>query len=295
MKVEVELFTRKVKKLAPRTRELYQTHLDQFVDWCQEQGVSDWAKVTADLVEAYLASRDTWGDSTRWSGLCAIRKLVRWKYGDKHPVLEVSMQRRPSPPQRTLNQKKADQLLALFDTSKPKGIRDLAIVTLALDTGLRADELVHILLDYLDLDQGLLMVPVKGGEWGPAAFYDYTTSCLKSWLGVRPKVAADGVETLFVSIGGTTRGQPITRDGLRVILNKATDDSVVGRVSPHDLRRTFATLAVENGAPTRAVQVAGRWKHIKMVELYTRALQARVLHRYSPVNKLMGVKPKDED
>jgi site-specific recombinase XerD len=205
------------------------------------------------------------------------------------------MERKPSPPQRTLNRKKADQLLQLFDTSKPKGIRDLAIVTLALDTGLRADELVHIQLSYLDMDQGVLFVPIKGGQWAPAAFYEYTSSCLASWLAVRPKVAKAGVETLFVSIGGTTRGQPLTRDGLRAIFYEFSQDSDIGRISPHDMRRTFATLAVEAGAPTRAVQVAGRWQHIKMVEHYTRALEAKVLHRYSPVNRLMGVKPKIEE
>lgn len=294
MKTDIGLFLRKVKKLAPRTRALYGQHLVALADWCRAQGIDSFDQLTPDQVDAYLESRSTWGDSTRWSGVCALRRFVRWKYGEDHPLLAVKTERKISPPQRTLNRVKADQLLGLFDTSSPKGIRDLAIVTLALDTGLRANELVSVQLEYLDLDQMALFVPVKGGSWAPACFYEYTASCLARWLGVRETIAVAGEPTLFVSIGGTRPGTAITRDGLRAIFRRFSLHSVVGLISPHDLRRTFATLAVENGAPTRAVQVAGRWSHIKMVEHYTRALQARVLHRYSPVNKLMGVKPVEK-
>jgi integrase/recombinase XerD len=295
---DIETFLKKVKKLAARTRDLYGEHLGKFSEWCQTQNITTWEMVTPDIVETYLEHRASWATSTRWSALCAIRRFARWKYGDSSPLIGVTMERKGSPPQRTLNRGKTNALLGLFDTSTPKGTRDLAIVTLALDSGLRENELVSIQLDYLDFDpehnQGTLFVPIKGGEWEPAAFYEYTTSCLLRWLGVRSTVAKPGVSTLFVSIGGTTRGQSITKDGLRAIFRRFSIHSEIGLISPHDLRRTFATLAVEAGAPTRAVQVAGRWKHIKMVELYTRALEARVLHRYSPVNRLMGVKPTVE-
>lgn len=296
MNTDIEAFVKKVKKLAPRTRELYGEHLGRFSQWCAAQDISAWEMVTAETVENYLEHRAGWSASTRWSALCAIRRFARWKFGDSSPLIKVTMERESSPPQRTLSQKKTNQLLGLFDTSTPKGIRDLAIVALALDTGLRENELVSIQLDYLEIDpelnQGALFVPVKGGEWEPAAFYEYTTSCLARWLGVRESVAKPGVNTLFVSIGGLTRGKPITKDGLRAIFRRFSINSEIGLISPHDLRRTFATLAVEAGAPTRAVQVAGRWKHIKMVELYTRALEAKVLHPYSPVNRIMGVEPK---
>lgn len=298
MITDIEMFLKKAKKLAARTRDLYGEHLEKFSTWCAEQNITSWELVTVDTVEDYLEYRAGWSASTRWSGLCAIRRFARWKYGDSCPLIGVTMERKGSPPQRTLNRKKTNTLLELFDTSTPKGIRDLAIVTLALDSGLRENELVSIKMDYLDFDpagnQGTLFVPIKGGEWEPAAFYEYTTSCLLRWLGVRGQVAKPGVDTLFVSIGGTTRGKAITKDGLRAIFRRFSINSEIGLISPHDLRRTFATLAVEGGAPTRAVQVAGRWKHIKMVELYTRALEARVLHRYSPVNRLMGVKPTIE-
>lgn len=292
MKADIETFCRKAKKLSPRTRELYGAHLKFFVDWCGCVGVKAWEEVTPDMIERFLESKKTWGSSMRWSAVCALRKFFSWKYGENHPICSVTIDREASKPQRTLNRRKANQLLALFDTTKPKGIRDLAICALALDTGLRADELVSIDLDHLDMDGWCLFVKVKGGEWEAASFFEYTASCLAHWLGIRDTCANAGIKSLFVSVGGLTPGQPITRDGLRAIFRRFSIDSEVGLVSPHDLRRTFATLAVEAGAPDRAVMVAGRWKSEKMVILYTRALRAKVLHPYSPMNNLMGVKPR---
>ena len=58
------------------------------------------------------------------------------------------------------------------------------------------------------------------------------------------------------------------------------------RLSPHDLRRSFATLATIFGAPSRVVQAAGRWSDIQMVERYTRGLQLGAISPYFPVANL---------
>jgi integrase len=62
------------------------------------------------------------------------------------------------------------------------------------------------------------------------------------------------------------------------------------------LRRTFATIAIRNGAPTRVVQAAGRWADVAMVEHYTAAIEAEDFERYSPVESLMvsNLKPDGE-
>jgi hypothetical protein len=47
-------------------------------------------------------------------------------------------------------------------------------------------------------------------------------------------------------------------------------------------------ISPEYGAPTRLVQVAGRWRDIRMVETYPKPLQAEKIQPYSVVNRLMG-------
>jgi integrase len=59
------------------------------------------------------------------------------------------------------------------------------------------------------------------------------------------------------------------------------------RLSPHDLRRTFTTLSLKNGAPSRLVQVAGRWSSIEMVERYSQAITPGEYDDYFPTSKLL--------
>ena len=48
------------------------------------------------------------------------------------------------------------------------------------------------------------------------------------------------------------------------------------------------TLAHQMGAPTRIVQIAGRWNDILQVEQYTRALRPEDFAPYAPVSRLMN-------
>ena len=81
----------------------------------------------------------------------------------------------------------------------------------------------------------------------------------------------------------------MTRFGLNVTFRNLGKSSGIGPLSPHDFRRTFATLSLQGGAPTRLVQLAGRWNSVKEVERYSQALSAQDFEPYSPMNKVMGV------
>jgi site-specific recombinase XerD len=281
--------------LAVTTRGLYLYHLNRLSDWMDLQQISA-RSLKAEQLRTYL-DQQAWGSSSKNLALCAARAFWKWKYGSRHQVCGVRIKREDSGPQRTLSKKQIEQLISSFDTSRPKGIRDLALVMLMLDTGVRASELCRLTLDYLDMEEQTIQVKIKGGAWEPGAFFEYTTSCLEAWLAIRHQVAKAGVETVFVSIGGDTQGHPLTRDGLRAIFRKLGKKAGIGDFSPHDLRRSFTTLALKAGAPTRTVELGGRWKDIGMVERYSRALRVKAMHKYSPANYVMGVRPtlREED
>jgi len=173
------------------------------------------------------------------------------------------------------------------DTSKPRGKRDLAIIVLGLDTGLRESEICRLTLNKVDLENRRLTVVTKGGNEEEGAFSPDTVVTLAAWLAIRPAYAIHGVDTFFVGVGGTKCGQPITPSGLRVIFRRIGTAAGLEKFSPHDLRRTFATLSHRNGAPTRVIQVAGRWDDIRQVVQYTQALEAKDIDPYSPVTGLL--------
>jgi integrase len=107
-------------------------------------------------------------------------------------------------------------------------------------------------------------------------------------LDVRGRVASASVRTVFVSLGGTRPGSPLSPRGLGKICKSLGSRAGLAELSPHDLRRSFAHLALRYGAPTRTVQIAGRWEQLRQVETYSRDLALDDFDPYSPVARLLA-------
>jgi len=223
-----------------------------------------------------------WGNSRQCVALAASQRFLRWRFGEHHAALAAKLKRVRPRPQRVLTIEKALELLASFDTSCAKGARDLAIAALALDTGLRCSELCRLRITDIDLDNRRLSVIVKGGQWGFGVFSEQTSQYIREWIAFRKGSS----EALFVSTRTWTQLVP---GGLQKIV-EGWGLSIGIKLSPHDLRRSFATLATIFGAPSRMVQVAGRWSDISMVERYTRSLQLDIITPYLPVSQLVGAR-----
>lgn len=174
-------------------------------------------------------------------------------------------------------------MLASCDTATPTGVRDLALIALMADSGLRSAEVCRLRLADLDLPGLRLSVQIKGGDDGAGVFSALTAQYLARWLEVRAGLAS--CPAVFVHL---YHGTQLTTSGLRVILRRIGRAAGLPAFSPHDLRRTMATLATLAGAPTRVTQVGGRWSSVAMVETYTASLAVDSFRRYSPVESAMG-------
>lgn len=242
--------------------------------------VSNLAEIDAARLVGWVQSHPGWGNSQQYVALNACRKFLGWKFGISHLALTARIKRVKPRRQRVLTAAHALDLLASFDPRTPKGCRDLAIAALALDTGLRASELCRLRLADVDLSTRSLDVIVKGGEWGVGIFSPETAQYMSEWIAVRRTV--EGVKELFVS---TRTGIAMTRCGLTCIVRK-WGLRIGIKLSPHDLRRSFATLSTIFGAPSRVVQAAGRWSDIAMVEHYTQEIDPAEIMPYLPVMQL---------
>lgn len=241
-----------------------------------EDQIKNWSP--ADLV-GYI-QKPIWGNAMQNLALYCIKKYIRWQYGNSHPALAAKIKRIKPAVQRTLTIERALQVLTYFNPNTLKGSRDLSIACLALDTGLRASELCNLQLSTINFDERNLQALVKGGQWEFAIFSEDTAAYLTAWLQFRKPIAI--CNNLFVN---SRTGRKLTRDGLGSITKKWSKD-LGWRVSPHDFRRSMATIATLFKAPTRLTQLGGRWEHIEQVEHYTKALQLEAFRPYLPVPHL---------
>lgn len=259
--------------LSASTRETYRRILTRLIN------LPDLEHLTAAQLVKFV-DQPNWGNSWQYVSLVASRKFLVWMFGQSHPAQAARIKRTRPRRQRVLSAGRALDLLASFNTHTAKGSRDLAIAALALDTGLRCSELCRLRLADVDLVTRVLQVIVKGGQWAAGVFSEQTALYIHEWIAFR--ATAPGAETLFTS---TRSGRPLTRNGLQTIVKKW--GLVVGiKISPHDLRRSFATLSTIFGAPSRVVQIAGRWSDIGMVERYTQSIDPDCITPFLPVSHL---------
>jgi len=231
-----------------------------------------------------------WGNATRRLCWQAVKGFLTWRYGSAHQALQLKIRKIDSPPQKTLTPDEIRRLLNSIDVESRTGQRDLPLIMVTLDASLRASEICRLEVGRLDLERLKLAVLAKRGKWRECVYSDLTRACLETWLGIRGQLAEPDVDAVFVSVGGSRPGTALTRDGLRAIFRAMGSRAGISGLSPHVMRRSFATVATARGAPSRLVQVAGGWSSIDMVERYTRALRPEDFRGYFPTELVSGAK-----
>lgn len=297
MQAEIDrFFETQGRKWALSTADKYRWCLEDFAGWLiQEKLPGDPREITTAHISRYLDSKLSWSANMQYIAIVSLRNFFRWKLGrDGSPAEEIRYPKRHRKPQRTLDEPRIMQILSVLDTATAKGIRDTAIVLLMLDSGLRASEVCNLQRYHVDLENRTFLAQIKGGRWSDGVFGMYCASTLSQWMDIRPQIAKPEEPALFVGIGGIKPGTALTRNGLKSIFLQIGQKAGV-HFSPHDMRRTFATMAIRAGAPSRLVQVAGRWNDLAMVERYSQAIRPQDMDPYSPVNKLMGLRFNEDD
>ncbi len=273
---------------SPATIDRYSRRLRQFASFIASRKM-DYRDVSVAIVSEWLGCHE-WGQSSKHNALCALRAFYRYAVGKaRSPVESMRIHRPKGQVGRTLSFRELELLLGSLDTSSPKGIRDLSIIMMLYDTGMRASELCGLQLCRLDLPAHTLQAFVKGQRWQPKAYGAYAASCLDRWLAIRDRHASAGIESVYVGIGGAKPGTRMTPSGLRAVFRDLARAANLPHFSPHAFRRTFATHSLLRGDDMRTVQIRGGWATLEMLLLYSRAISVGDLSKPFPSDRLMGI------
>lgn len=120
-------------------------------------------------------------------------------------------------------------------------VRDLAILTLFLDTGIRVSELVGINISDIDFSINGFLVTRKGGNQAILYFSDEVEEALKDYLKLRQELTPvpEDADALFLSL----QNRRISVRAVQNMVKKyATQAAPLKKnLSPHKLRSTFGT------------------------------------------------------
>ncbi len=123
--------------------------------------------------------------------------------------------------------------------NKNTQIRDNAIVTLFLGTGIRISELVGLNVEDFDFSQDAFKVTRKGGNQAILYFSKEVTTALEAWLEKRKTLGLDENEhAMFVSLQNK---RLCVRAVENLVKKFAKESTPLKKISPHKLRSTFGT------------------------------------------------------
>jgi integrase/recombinase XerD len=196
---------------------------------------------------------------------------------------------------RALTPKEVQHLLVGPDRNRPEGARDYALMLLMLRLSLRVSEAGGVRKSSIQWKDGrwTLMLKVKGGAEEVWPLPPDVKQAIDHYLKLDEKRRSVWLENrtkdqyVFQPIENHRTGvhnRGLTRQMIAKIVKKWADFcGIKGKVTPHDLRRTAITRALNQGRTYREVQMMSKHKDPKTIMRYD--YERNNLER-NPVNTL---------
>jgi len=240
----------------------------------------DLDQIDALLVEKFLQHLEDQRDnapSTRNVRLAAIKSFFHFLEYRQPAALDQIRRILAIPFKKTVSRLvhylQMEEVQAILDAPDPTtrlGIRDRALLYVAVCAGLRASEIVGLRINDLALNPVSIFIRGKGRKERSLPLWKETATALRAWLAIRGDRSAP---ELFVN----SRGQQLSRWGVAYILNKhVTKASQVcpsllkNKVSPHVIRHTCAMFTLQATQDIRKVALWLGHSNPATTEIYTR-------------------------
>lgn len=283
---EVNMNSEEYKKLRQRylhsidvaesTLNIYRKALWAFMKWREEQaytGKIDRAQVKE--YRAWLRTKRAAGTVRMYFG--TVKRFLQWCVDEgyllRNPAQGLKSAKVSQGHTRAnLTKEEIQKLFNIVDTGTLIGKRDLLIISLKARCGLRDIEIMRSNLSDLEERDGHLLLWVQGK--GRDAKNDYVVlpepakEALYDYLEARK--GAINSNALFVSLAQRNYGKRMTSRSVRRQVNRYLKEAGLksDKITPHSLRHSFVTLAIESGIPIHKVQHAARHRSIATTQIY---------------------------
>lgn len=264
--------------VAQKSIETYTKAIKSFSRYLQENNINRPTRQDVLNYKAYL--EPTHKPATINLYIIATRLFFEWteQQGIYPNIAEhikgKKISREPKKDALTLTQVK--EILQQVDTSTQQGLRNYAILTVAITCGLRTIEISRLTLNDIRQsgDNIVLDVLGKGRDEKEAVILPLATyKVILNYLATRDDVK-DGTQPLFVSMSNKNKGgQMTTRSISRIIKNAFIDTGYnTDHLTAHSCRHTAVTLALLNNEDIQQVQQMARHKNITTTLIYAHNL-----------------------
>ena len=214
-----------------------------------------------------------------------LMSFIRW-YWDEYDlptrVPNVKVKKVAKPPKQGISQEEIDKLLKAAKQHSQFPERDVAMLMILCDTGIRRSSLANLKMQDVNVNTGELVVFEKDQQYHVKAFGTTTTKAVKKYLNCLADVKPD--DPFWLCMDGTA----LTWRGLRSILRRLCDEAGIEVHHFHDFRRyygkelysaTHDIFMVSRALDHKGIEVTKRYIALEDME------NAEIARTYSPMDR----------
>jgi integrase/recombinase XerD len=269
------LTLRAERNLSAHTVRAYSSDLSDLFAWLEREQIN-YKELTHRSVRAYLSEleQSQYSRKTINRRLSAVKTFYAWlsEIGitESNALSAISGPKLSKRLPATMVTEDVSKLLSVHDTSTSVGLRNQAIIEFIYASGARISEVAGLTVGAIDFAQMQVTVLGKGSRQRSIPLHKLAVRRLHEYQTLaRPELAQQAKQpssAFFL----TTRGAAMSADSMRKMFKSALlaaglDESF----SPHDLRHSFATDLLEQGADLRSVQEMLGHSSLSTTQIYT--------------------------
>lgn len=247
--VKTYLVCKKIEGLSNTTLDNYGRCLKNFFFWLQKSPEN----VITNDIRIYLYSYQNErkiSNRTLEQYRQYISHFFTWAFDEeyitKNPSKSIKAIKFESKPRQALTQIELEYIRKGCST-----VKDRAIVEMLYSTGCRVSELANLKKSDIDWDKKSIHLLGKGNKHRTSFINAKAEIAIKDYLSTRQ----DNNDSLFVS--DRKPYKPMKKDGIEKIvrkISKRSEGNINKKVTPHILRHTTATIAIQNGMPVEDIK-----------------------------------------
>lgn len=277
------ILSRQAMLCTPRTIAWYEFNLNKILAWFEGQRVASPEEISSRHVRLLLGEMISKGYSDGYVHAYArvMRTFIRFMHKEKY-IDELVTFDMPKLAQKQLRFYTKQEVAQIIESCKDK--RDRALILLMVDSGLRLSE--TIALNWGDVDVNTGIIKVVCGKGRKARIVMIGFNARRALLKYQGEVVLGDEQPLFQS----QLGQRFTVSGMRSWVLRIGDRAGI-KLSPHALRRTFATLALKAGMNVFQLQGLLGHSSLEMTRRYVAMLDEDLIDahkKHGPIDNLLG-------